>query len=64
MQILENSAQTRRALIGTPEEVAEDIRQYQKLGVTHLVFTFRTRKTEEAVETIERFATQVRPLVA
>ena len=64
MQILEKSAQTRRTLIGSPEEIAEDIRQYQKLGVSHLVFAFRTRKTEEVIEAIERFATRVRPLVA
>lgn len=64
IQILDKSAQTRRALIGTPEEVAEDIRQYQKLGVTHLLFAFKTRRLEEVIEIMERFATQVRPLLA
>ncbi len=63
MEILPQSSSPRRPLIGTPEELAEDIRQYQRLGVSHLVFAFRRRRPEEAVETIERFATEVRPLV-
>lgn len=64
MQILDRSAEPRRPLIGTPEQIAEDIRDYQKLGVRHLVFSFRTRNLSEILDTIERFATQVRPLVS
>jgi probable F420-dependent oxidoreductase len=64
MQILDRGTDSRRPLIGTPEQVAEDIHAYQQLGVTHLVFSFRTRALSEALETIERFATQVRPLVS
>jgi probable F420-dependent oxidoreductase len=62
MQIIDR-ADAHRPLIGTPEQIADDIRVYQKLGVSHLVFAFRSSTAAEAVETIERFATQIRPLV-
>lgn len=64
MQILTQTTDSHRPLVGTPEQIAEDIRVYQRLGVKHLVFSFRTRNVAEAVETVERFATQVRPLVS
>lgn len=64
LQILDEAKQPRRALIGTPEQIAEDIRAYQELGVSHFVFNFRTIHPSEAVETVERFATQVRPLLS
>ncbi len=62
MQILDR-ADAHRPLIGTPEQIAADIREYQRLGVSHLVFAFRTSTMAETVETVERFATQVRPLL-
>lgn len=62
MQIIDR-ADAHRPLIGTPEQIAEDIREYRKLGVSHLVFAFRSSTVAEAVETIERFATQIRPLL-
>jgi alkanesulfonate monooxygenase SsuD/methylene tetrahydromethanopterin reductase-like flavin-dependent oxidoreductase (luciferase family) len=62
MQIIDR-ADTHRPLIGTPEQIAEDIRAYQKLGVSHLVFAFRTSALTETLDTVERFATQVRPLL-
>jgi alkanesulfonate monooxygenase SsuD/methylene tetrahydromethanopterin reductase-like flavin-dependent oxidoreductase (luciferase family) len=64
MQILTQKTDSHRPLVGTPEQIAEDIRAYRRLGVPHLVFSFRTRQVAEAVETVERFATQVRPLVS
>ena len=64
LQIVDEAKQPHRPLIGTPEQIAEDIREYQQLGVSHLVFNFRTSHMSEAVETVERFATEVRPLVA
>lgn len=62
MQIIDR-ADAHRPLIGTPEQIAEDIRAYQRLGVSHLVFAFRTSTLTETLETIERFATQIRPLL-
>ena len=64
MQILDEAKQPHRSLIGTPEQIAEDIRAYAELGVSHLVFNFRTIHPSEALETVERFATQVRPLLS
>jgi len=64
IQILNQKADSRRPLVGTPEQIAEDIRAYQRLGVSHMLFSFRTRSVAEATETVERFATQVRPLVS
>ncbi len=64
LQILDEAKEPHRPLIGMPEQIAEDIREYQRLGVSHLVFNFRTSYISEAVETVERFATEVRPLVA
>lgn len=64
LQILDEAKEPHRALIGTPEQIAEDLRAYQDLGVSHCVFNFRTIHTSEAVETVERFATQVRPLLS
>jgi alkanesulfonate monooxygenase SsuD/methylene tetrahydromethanopterin reductase-like flavin-dependent oxidoreductase (luciferase family) len=62
MQIIDRT-DAHRPLIGAPEQIAEDIRAYQRLGVSHLVFAFRTRVLAETLETIERFATQIRPLL-
>jgi alkanesulfonate monooxygenase SsuD/methylene tetrahydromethanopterin reductase-like flavin-dependent oxidoreductase (luciferase family) len=64
MQILDEAKQPRRSLIGTPEQIAEDIRAYAQLGDSHMVFNFRTIHMSEAVEAVERFATQVRPLLS
>ena len=62
LHLLERPAEgPRRALIGTPEQVAEDIRAYEAVGVSHLVFGFRTTNGQEMLEQIERFAADVRP---
>src|SRR5262249_53605058 len=37
MQILTQKTNSHRPLVGTPEQVAEDIRAYQRLGVKHPV---------------------------
>jgi alkanesulfonate monooxygenase SsuD/methylene tetrahydromethanopterin reductase-like flavin-dependent oxidoreductase (luciferase family) len=65
MQILDRPAEgTRRALIGTPEQVAEDIRSYKEVGVSHLVLGFRTTNGREMLQQVERFAAEVRPQLA
>jgi probable F420-dependent oxidoreductase len=62
MQILDRPADgPRRALIGTAEQVAEDIRAYEQVGVSHLVLGFRTTIGQEMLQQIERFAAEVRP---
>ncbi len=54
----------RRPLIGNAEQVAEDIRAYARVGVSHLVFGFRTTDGQEMLQQVERFAAEVRPLLA
>jgi probable F420-dependent oxidoreductase len=65
LQILDRpSGASRRALIGNAEEVAEDIRAYEQVGVSHLVFGFRTTRGEEMLQQVERFAAEVKPLLS
>jgi alkanesulfonate monooxygenase SsuD/methylene tetrahydromethanopterin reductase-like flavin-dependent oxidoreductase (luciferase family) len=62
MQILDCPADgRRRALIGTAEQVADDIRAYAQVGVSHLVLGFRTTDGQEMLQQVERFAAEVRP---
>ena len=46
----------RRPFSGSPAQVAEDIAAYEKLGVSELVFDFRSERLEETVERMEAFA--------
>jgi probable F420-dependent oxidoreductase len=65
MQILDHPSEgPRRALIGNAEQVAEDIRAYAQVGVSHLVFGFRTTDGQEMLQQVERFAAEVRPQLA
>ena len=54
----------RRVLSGAPEQIAEDIRRYVEVGVDYFLFSYRSGSVTEALESMERFATEVRPLVA
>jgi probable F420-dependent oxidoreductase len=51
----------RRPFSGTTEQVAEDIRTYAGLGVSELIFDFRSDTLAESLERMERFATVIRP---
>ena len=46
----------RRPFSGTPQQVADDIGTYAKLGVSELVFDFRSEHLAETLERMERFA--------
>ncbi len=48
---------------GTPEQVAGDIRAFQDMGVGHIGFGFDRPTLSETIERMERFATDVMPLV-
>ena len=50
-------------LHGTAEEVAAGIREYAALGVDHLALAFPPRDAARLAEVVERFSTEVRPLV-
>ena len=59
------AADDRRPFVGSAEQIAADIRQYQELGVGSLVLDF-LRQTEDLslmLERMEAFATQVWPQV-
>jgi probable F420-dependent oxidoreductase len=50
----------RRPFSGTPQQVADDIGTYEKLGVSELVFDFRSEHLAETLERMERFAPTIR----
>jgi len=54
-----------RALFtGTPQQVAEDVLAYREAGVSHFIFILSRESIQHAVGAMERFATEVKPLVA
>ncbi|GIX46378.1 MAG: hypothetical protein KatS3mg131_0589 [Candidatus Tectimicrobiota bacterium] len=53
--------QERRPFSGTPAQVAEDIHTYRRLGVSELIFDFRSEHLAESLERMEHFATVIRP---
>ena len=53
----------RRALTGKPERLAEALRGYGALGVTHLQLRPRSRSPQEYLDQLEAVATDVLPLV-
>jgi probable F420-dependent oxidoreductase len=48
---------------GTPEDAASEIRRFAELGVDHLALAFPPRDAEGLRRAVERFATEVKPLV-
>ncbi|MBC3843807.1 TIGR03619 family F420-dependent LLM class oxidoreductase [Streptacidiphilus sp. 4-A2] len=52
-----------RTLTGKPEQLAEALREYGALGVTHLQLRPRSRSLAEYLEQLEAVATAVLPLV-
>ena len=46
----------RRPFSGSPDQVAEDIATYERLGVSELIFDFRSETSAESLERMERFA--------
>ena len=52
----------RRPFSGSPNEIAEDIRQFAALGVHELIFDFRGQSIAESIERLQRFAAEVIPL--
>ena len=47
---------TRRPFSGTPDQVLEDTATYARLGVSELIFDFRSEEPKESLERMERFA--------
>lgn len=54
----------RDAAQGSPAQVAEDLRRYCDMGVSHFIFGIYRGSVQEVLQEMEIFATQVRPLLA
>jgi alkanesulfonate monooxygenase SsuD/methylene tetrahydromethanopterin reductase-like flavin-dependent oxidoreductase (luciferase family) len=46
----------RRPFSGTSDQVLDDIATYARLGVSELIFDFRSDEPKESLERMERFA--------
>jgi alkanesulfonate monooxygenase SsuD/methylene tetrahydromethanopterin reductase-like flavin-dependent oxidoreductase (luciferase family) len=46
----------RRPFAGSARQIADDIGAYEKVGVSELVFDFRSERLAETLERMERFA--------
>ena len=53
----------RPAVTGSPEQIADALRQWGKVGVNHLQVRFPSRSADELVEQVERFGAEVGPLL-
>src|SRR5580765_2511073 len=54
---------SRRPFSGDAEDIAGDIRAFAALGVHELIFDFRGQSVAESIERLQRFVTEVVPLV-
>jgi alkanesulfonate monooxygenase SsuD/methylene tetrahydromethanopterin reductase-like flavin-dependent oxidoreductase (luciferase family) len=54
---------TRRSFSGSPDDIAGDIRSFAAIGVHELIFDFRGSTIAESIERLQRFASEVMPLV-
>jgi hypothetical protein len=52
----------RRPFSGFPEQVVEDIASYGKLGLSELIFDFRSEALNESLERMEHFASVIKPV--
>ena len=57
------SSGERRTFTGTPEQVSGDIHAFEQQGVRHLMLGMQARTLPETLERMERFASEVMPLV-
>jgi probable F420-dependent oxidoreductase len=53
----------RKPFSGTAEQIADDIRGFQAVGVSEIVFDFRSPSLERSLEQMETFAKGVMPIV-
>ena len=51
-------------LSGTPQQIIDNIRRYEDAGVRHIVMGIRARDPDAMLQTIRRFADEVRPKVS
>jgi len=54
----------RRPLTGTPQQIADDIKGYQEVGVRHMMVNLQGETLEQTLERMQRFADRIMPLAA
>jgi probable F420-dependent oxidoreductase len=54
----------RRPLTGTPQQIADDIKHYEDLGVRHMMVNLQGDTQAQTLERMQRFADRVMPLTA
>jgi probable F420-dependent oxidoreductase len=54
-------AGARRPFSGSPDQVLEDIDAYARLGVSELIFDFRSEELAQSLERMDRFAEAIKP---
>lgn len=52
----------RRRFTGSPDQVADDIREYAALGISEFIFDFRGDTIDVSMESMDRFAREIMPL--
>jgi probable F420-dependent oxidoreductase len=51
----------RRPLTGTPQQIADDIKHYEELGVRHMLVNVQGSTLEQTLERMQRFADRIMP---
>jgi len=54
----------RRPLTGTPQQIADDIKGYQEVGVRHMMVNLQGETQAQTLERMQRFADRIMPLTA
>jgi len=54
----------RRSLTGTPQQIADDIKRYEDLGVRHMMLNLQGETQAQTLEHMQRFADRIMPLTA
>ena len=54
-----NTSGPRRRFTGSPDEVRQDVQTYADVGVTHLIFDFRTSDPHQTEDRMAKFAEEV-----
>jgi hypothetical protein len=55
------AGETRRPFSGSTAEIMDDIAAYAQLGISELIFDFRSERLPESIERMERFAATIMP---
>ena len=52
----------RRPLTGTPQQIADDIKRYEELGISHMHVNLQGETPAQTLERMQRFADRIMPL--